>query len=120
MLKETLSFNRDVREGAYVARQPILNAGGKVFGYELLYRAAAADASCREAHDVAAAAAGGGLDPAPERQAQGLRGRGAGEQGQGDQGGAHGRFSLVRGCYAAAGPGVSAAQYSRRTRAPGK
>jgi EAL and modified HD-GYP domain-containing signal transduction protein len=38
-----------------VARQPILNAAGKVFGYELLYRAAAADASCREAHDVAAA-----------------------------------------------------------------
>jgi EAL and modified HD-GYP domain-containing signal transduction protein len=55
MLKEALPLNRDVREGAYVARQPILNAGGKVFGYELLYRAAAADASCQEAHDVAAA-----------------------------------------------------------------
>jgi EAL and modified HD-GYP domain-containing signal transduction protein len=48
-------LNRDVREGAYVARQPILNAGGKVFGYELLYRGAAADASCQEVHDIAAA-----------------------------------------------------------------
>jgi EAL and modified HD-GYP domain-containing signal transduction protein len=49
------SLNRDAREGAYVARQPILNAGGKVFGYELLYRAAAADSSCQETLDIAAA-----------------------------------------------------------------
>jgi c-di-GMP-related signal transduction protein len=55
MLRESPPLNRDAREGAYVARQPILNVGGKVFGYELLYRAAAADSSCRESHDVAAA-----------------------------------------------------------------
>ena len=55
MLRESPLLNRDAREGAYVARQPILNVGGKVFGYELLYRAAAADSSCREEHDIAAA-----------------------------------------------------------------
>ena len=55
MLRESPLLNRDAREGAYVARQPILNVGGKVFGYELLYRAAAADHSCREEQDVAAA-----------------------------------------------------------------
>ena len=55
MGKQIPALNRDAREGAYVARQPILNAGGKVFGYELLYRAAEADASCQELHDVAAA-----------------------------------------------------------------
>ena len=51
----TPPLNRDLRGGAYVARQPILNASGKVFGYELLYRAAAADLSCEETRDVAAA-----------------------------------------------------------------
>jgi c-di-GMP-related signal transduction protein len=32
------SLNVDSRETLYVARQPILDAGGVVFGYELLYR----------------------------------------------------------------------------------
>jgi EAL and modified HD-GYP domain-containing signal transduction protein len=34
----TPQLNSDSREGLYVARQPILNATGQVFGYELLYR----------------------------------------------------------------------------------
>lgn len=34
----------------HVARQPILDARQQVFGYELLYRAAAADQSCVEGH----------------------------------------------------------------------
>ena len=55
MVRQSPPLNRDVREGAYVARQPILDAGGQVFGYELLYRAAAADSSCQEELDVAAA-----------------------------------------------------------------
>ena len=47
--------NLDIREGAYVARQPILDASGQVFGYELLYRAAADAESCVDPHDHAAA-----------------------------------------------------------------
>jgi c-di-GMP-related signal transduction protein len=47
--------NVDTREGAYVARQPILNVSGQVFGYELLYRADAAAVSCQDARDTAAA-----------------------------------------------------------------
>ena len=47
--------NLDSREGAYVARQPILDASGQVFGYELLYRAGAESVSCVEPHDLAAA-----------------------------------------------------------------
>jgi len=39
----------------YVARQPILDAGGGVFGYELLYRAAAGEASCQGPLDLASA-----------------------------------------------------------------
>jgi EAL and modified HD-GYP domain-containing signal transduction protein len=45
----------DPREGAYVARQPILDPTGQVFGYELLYRAAADAVSCQDARDTAAA-----------------------------------------------------------------
>src|SRR5215207_6895762 len=47
--------NFDSREGAYVARQPILDASGHVFGYELLYRAAADAVSCQDPYDLAAA-----------------------------------------------------------------
>jgi EAL and modified HD-GYP domain-containing signal transduction protein len=47
--------NLDPREGAYVARQPILDVSGHVFGYELLYRAAADAVSCEDARDLAAA-----------------------------------------------------------------
>lgn len=47
--------NLDPREGAYVARQPILDPSGHVFGYELLYRAAADAVSCEDARDLAAA-----------------------------------------------------------------
>jgi c-di-GMP-related signal transduction protein len=43
--------NHDSREGAYVARQPILDASGQVFGYELLYRSGADAVSCQDPHD---------------------------------------------------------------------
>ena len=51
----TPQVNNDQREGIYVARQPILNSTGQVFGYELLYRAGADAASCDEGKDLAAA-----------------------------------------------------------------
>ena len=44
----------DSREGVYVARQPILNRTGQVFGYELLYRAGATSVSCEVPTDLAA------------------------------------------------------------------
>jgi EAL and modified HD-GYP domain-containing signal transduction protein len=47
--------NLDTREGAYVARQPILDPSGQVFGYELLYRSAANAVSCQDPRDAAAA-----------------------------------------------------------------
>ena len=47
--------NLDSRDGAFVARQPILDASGHVFGYELLYRAAADATSCQDSRDLAAA-----------------------------------------------------------------
>jgi c-di-GMP-related signal transduction protein len=47
--------NLDPREGIYVARQPILDASGHVFGYELLYRAAAHHTACHDSGDVVAA-----------------------------------------------------------------
>src|SRR5262245_7087436 len=47
--------NLDPRQGAYVARQPILDASGQVFGYELLYRADATAVSCIDSKDPAAA-----------------------------------------------------------------
>ena len=51
----SMESNLDSREGAYVARQPILDASGQVFGYELLYRAAADAESCVDSRDLAAA-----------------------------------------------------------------
>jgi len=47
--------NVDLRDGVYVARQPILDAAGQVFGYELLYRAAAHHTRCEDAGDSCAA-----------------------------------------------------------------
>jgi c-di-GMP-related signal transduction protein len=44
----------DAREGVFVARQPILNTAGHVFGYELLYRAGAEASSCEVPTDLAA------------------------------------------------------------------
>ncbi len=44
----------DSREGVFVARQPILNRTGQVFGYELLYRAGADASSCETTADLAA------------------------------------------------------------------
>lgn len=46
--------NSDSREGVYVARQPILNGTGQVFGYELLYRSGAEASSCVAPTDLAA------------------------------------------------------------------
>src|SRR6266498_3430186 len=51
----TMQPNLDTREGIYVARQPILDASGQVFGYELLYRAGADATSCVDRRDLAAA-----------------------------------------------------------------
>lgn len=45
----------DPRAGAFVARQPILDAAGQVFGYELLYRAAADHTACHDSGDCVAA-----------------------------------------------------------------
>jgi EAL and modified HD-GYP domain-containing signal transduction protein len=42
-------------EAVHVARQPILDARGTVFGYELLYRSAAGDTSCTADGDLASA-----------------------------------------------------------------
>jgi EAL and modified HD-GYP domain-containing signal transduction protein len=39
----------------YIARQPILDEHGRVFGYELLYRGAASDSSCSLESDLASA-----------------------------------------------------------------
>jgi len=43
------------RVDAYVARQAILDVKGRVFGYELLYRAAPGDTACRLNKDLASA-----------------------------------------------------------------
>ncbi len=45
----------DSRDRAYIARQPILDASGRIFGYELLYRASGVAAHCEELHERAAA-----------------------------------------------------------------
>jgi c-di-GMP-related signal transduction protein len=45
----------DSRHTVYVARQPILDHSGDVFGYELLYRGTAADTTCSAEGDVASA-----------------------------------------------------------------
>jgi EAL and modified HD-GYP domain-containing signal transduction protein len=39
----------------YIARQPILDHAGQVFGYELLYRARETDSTCTVSGDVASA-----------------------------------------------------------------
>jgi EAL and modified HD-GYP domain-containing signal transduction protein len=43
------------RSNVYVARQPILNTAGQVFGYELLYREIASDTGCTVETDAASA-----------------------------------------------------------------
>ena len=48
-------LNSDSRDGLCVARQPILNANGQVFGYELLYRTGSEASSSVEERDLAAA-----------------------------------------------------------------
>ena len=47
--------NVDTRDTLYVARQPILEPDGQVFGYELLYRADAEDLEGMPSQDLAAA-----------------------------------------------------------------
>ena len=49
----TVAF--DPRHSIHVARQPILDQDGRVFGYELLYRANASDKTCTAGGDLAAA-----------------------------------------------------------------
>ena len=46
---------RESSTAVYVARQPILDERGRVFGYELLYRAAPGDTSCSVESDLASA-----------------------------------------------------------------
>jgi len=48
-------LNNDSREGLCVARQPILNTTGQVFGYELLYRTGVEAGTSDEEKDLAAA-----------------------------------------------------------------
>jgi len=43
------------RSHVYVARQPILNSAGRVFGYELLYRDIGSDTACTVATEAASA-----------------------------------------------------------------
>ncbi len=50
-----MPLSPDARASVYVARQPILDASGRVFGYELLYRGSDADSSCTAPRDLAAA-----------------------------------------------------------------
>jgi EAL and modified HD-GYP domain-containing signal transduction protein len=50
-----MELGHDPRDAVYVARQPILLPSGRVYGYELLYRAAESDTSCTESGDVAGA-----------------------------------------------------------------
>ena len=47
--------NSDRRDTIYIARQPILHSSGRVFGYELLYRASEEDVACTTAGDAAGA-----------------------------------------------------------------
>lgn len=49
------NVNVDTRETLYVARQPILEADGQVFGYELLYRADSDEFEGMPSEDLAAA-----------------------------------------------------------------
>lgn len=43
------------RTGIYVARQPLLDAQGRVFGYELLYRAGPEETACQVGDELASA-----------------------------------------------------------------
>jgi c-di-GMP-related signal transduction protein len=47
----------DQRDAVHIARQPILDATGRVAGYELLYRATSIDKSCTATGDLAASRA---------------------------------------------------------------
>ena len=51
----TCHRNTTLSTWVYVARQPILDGAGQVFGYELLYRAREEDATCATPGDVASA-----------------------------------------------------------------
>ena len=48
-----MSVPLDTRNAIHIARQPILDANCQVFGYELLYRESARDASCTADGDLA-------------------------------------------------------------------
>jgi c-di-GMP-related signal transduction protein len=50
-----MQINLDTRDRVYIARQPILFPSGQIFGYELLYRAAASDTACVASGDLAGA-----------------------------------------------------------------
>ena len=45
----------DQRKTVFVARQPILDQSGRVFGYELLYRGSAGETACTTSGDLAGA-----------------------------------------------------------------
>jgi c-di-GMP-related signal transduction protein len=49
------AHNGEARATVHVARQPILEASGQVFGYELLYRATHTDTACTADGDLASA-----------------------------------------------------------------
>src|ERR1051325_7402648 len=51
----TATAPTESRALVHVARQPILQANGQVFGYELLYRATQTDTSCTAEGDLASA-----------------------------------------------------------------
>ena len=50
-----MSVPLDPRQSIHIARQPILDVDRQVRGYELLYRAQAADSACTTTGDLAAA-----------------------------------------------------------------
>jgi c-di-GMP-related signal transduction protein len=53
--REATHSPAETRAEVHVARQPILEANGHVFGYELLYRAAQTDTACTAEGDLASA-----------------------------------------------------------------
>lgn len=50
-----MQSDREPQRVVYIARQPILDHAGQVFGYELLYRARETDSTCTVSGDVATA-----------------------------------------------------------------
>ena len=50
-----MQSDREQQRVVYIARQPILDHGGQVFGYELLYRTRETDSTCTVSGDVASA-----------------------------------------------------------------